>query len=242
MSERLSPKEIKQDIREDEFRSFVGRVFEKIEERPSIVVGTVLGVVALVLLITGAFAFTKSRANAANEQLAEALEIFSAPVIEEGEEAPATLGDTPTFATVEERRASAREALDKVSTGAPAKVAELLRADLALEEGDRETARRIWEEFLGSNGDHLVGLSVRLNLLHLDRVEGKAAEVAEKLQRELDSATKSMPEDVILYELAVTREALGESEVALELYQRIVDEYPESPYVGKARQMTTTAA
>ena len=241
MSERLSPKEIKQDIREDEFRSFVGTVFEKIEERPSLVVGTVLGVLGMVLLVTGGFAYSKSRAETANQRLAEVLEIFSAPVVEEGEEAaPATAG-SPTFATVEARRASAKEALENVSSGAAGDIADLLRADLALEEGDRSTARGIWEDFVESYGDHLLAVSVRLNLIHLDRAEGRSAEVAEELQRQLDSATKTLPEDVILYELALTREALGESEAALALYQRLVDEYPQSPYTGKARQMTTAA-
>jgi len=241
MSERLSRKEIKHDIREDEFRSFVAQVFEKIEEKPSLVIGTVVGIVAVTLLITGAFAFSKSRTEKANQNLAEALEIFQAPIVEEGEEATPADSNAPTFKSLEERRVSAREALEKVSSGAAGDVAELLRADLALEEGDRETARGIWESFVSSHGEHLLALSVRLNLIHLDRAEGQASSVAEELQQELDSTQKKLPEDVILYELALTREALGETEAALELYQRIVDEYPQSPYTGKARQMTTAA-
>lgn len=240
MSQRLSPKEIKHDIREDEFRSFVGRIFEKIEEKPSMVVGTLVGIVALVLLVTGAFAFSKSRAETANQNLAQALEIFAAPIVEEGEVAP-TDSASPTFNSLEERRASAREALEKVGSGVAGDVAGLLRADLALEEGDRETARGIWEDFISSQSEHLLALSTRLNLIHLDRAEGRAAKVAEELQQELDGAQKRLPEDVILYELALTREALGETAAALELYQRIVDEYPRSPYTGKARQMTTAA-
>jgi tetratricopeptide (TPR) repeat protein len=241
MSERLSQKEIKHDIREDEFRSFVGRVFEKIEEKPSLVFGTVAGIVAVILLVTGFLAFSKSRAETANQNLAEALEIIGAPIVEDGEEAAPTASDSPTFTSLEERRASAQVALDNVSSGAAAEVAELLRADLALEEGDRETARGIWENFVSSQGEHLLALSVRLNLIHLDRAEGQASKVAEELQQELNSTQKRLPEDVILYELALTREALGETEIALELYQRIVDEYPQSPYTGKARQMTTAA-
>ena len=238
MSERLTVKEIKQDIREDEFRSFVGRLFEKIEENPSAVVGSVVGIVALVLAVVGVFAFLDSRKANANEQLGEALRIFKAPIVEDGADPQAT---APSFATDDERRARAKEALAEVSSGDAAKVAQLLEADIALEEGDKETARKIWEDFLASNDDNLLSLSIRLNLIHLDRAEGRSAELANELQQELDGSQKSLPEDVLLYELARTREALGESDVALELYQRIVDEYPTSPYTAQARRMTTAA-
>ena len=238
MSERLTPKEIKHDIREDELTTFVGRVFEKIEENPRVVVGTVIGIIGLVLLVSGTLSFLDSRENRANERLAEALEVFNASIVED----TSATDEETTFATVDERRARAREALAEVKSGSSAEIADLLEADLALEEGDTATARDIWEDFLDNHSEHILAVSVRLNLIHLDRAEGKAGEVAETLQQELDSAVKPLPEDVLLFELAQTREALGETDAATELYQRILDEYPSSPYTAKARKKTTTAA
>ena len=82
-------------------------------------------------------------------------------------------------------------------------------------------------------------LSVRLNLIHLDRQNGRTQEVADQLQRELASASKTLPEDVILFELAQTLEALDQQDEALDLYQRILDEHPKSPYTADARRVTT---
>lgn len=238
MSKRLTPKEIKHDIREDEFRSFVSRAADKLQENPSLVVGAIAGILAVILIGVGVTTYLEAREEKANDLLTEALEIYRAPIIE----ADAKPDDPKerSFANEEERQARAKEALAKVGAGPASEVAELYLAEIALAEGDTETARKTWEKFLANNEDHILSLSVRLNLIQLDRDNGQEAEVAELLERELASSKKSMPEDVILYELAVTREALEQTDEAVELYQRILDEYPESPYTSKARQMTTS--
>lgn len=239
MSERLTRKEIKQDIREDEVQSFLINAIEKFQERPSFYVGILGALLALGVAIVGVVAFMDSRQDAANFELAKAMEVFDGQVVEEGTEPE---GSTPTFASDEERRAQAKAAFAEVSGGAAGDVAELYKAEMAIQEGDTATARTIWEGFLRDHSDHVLAVSVRINLIHLDRQEDRAEQVAAELQSELDSANKSLPEDVILFELAQTREALGEQEAAIELYQRILDEYPQSPYSADARRITTAAS
>lgn len=238
MSRRLTPKEIKHDIREDEFRSFVSRAADKLQENPSIVIGVIAGILAVILVGVGISTYLQTREEKANDLLTEALEIYRAPIVET--DAKPDDPDERSFASEEERRTRAKEALEKVSAGPAAEVADLYLAEIALTEGDTEAARKTWTKFLASNEDHILALSVRLNLIRLDRESGEVAEVADRLEQELASSKKTMPEDVILYELAVTREALEQQDEAVELYQRILDEYPESPYTAKARQMTTS--
>ncbi len=243
MSKRLTVKEIKHDIREDEIRTFLGHVFQTITEKPTLVLGIVAGVFAVALAIASVFAILDSRRQAAADKLSSAIEAYGAAV---GEEAAASDDpDAPSFATEEERRAESKEAFGEihgsVGAGAAGDVAALYLADIALAEGDAAAARKIWDEFLAGNADHILALSVRLNLIHLDRDSGRAAEVATELEEELATAAKTLPEDVILFELAATRDALGESEAAAELYQRILDEHPQSPYAAEARRMTTSA-
>ena len=243
MSDRLTRKEIKHQIREDGVRGALFRVFEYIAEKPGVVVGVVVGFLVLVLALVGGFAYFDSRAEKANEDLAQALKIAVAPVKEEG--ATPDDPDDPSFATEDERRASTREAFEQVRSNAGStvagEVAELYLADAAASEGDTETARRIWSTFLDSHDDHVLALSVRLNLIHLDRQNGRAQEVADELRSQLDSAEKPLPEDVLLYELAQTLETLDQRDEALDLYQRILDEHPKSPYTAEARQITTSA-
>lgn len=238
MSKRLTPKEIKHDIREDEFRSFVSRAADKLQENPSLVVGVIVGILAVILLGVGVTSFLEAREEKANNLLSEALDIYRAPIVET--DAKPDDPDEPSFSNEEERRVRAKEALAKVGAGPASEVAELYLAEIALAEGDTESARKAWEKFLANNDDHILSLSVRLNLIQLDRDSGQEAEVVELLERELASSKKTMPEDVILYELAVTKEALDQPDEAVDLYQRILDEYPESPYTSKARQMTTS--
>jgi tetratricopeptide (TPR) repeat protein len=242
MSKRLTAKEIKHDIREDEVRTFLTRIFETIQERPGLILAIVGGVVGLALLGSGAYAYLNSQREEANAKLAEAIEIYGAPVVEEG----ATPDDPeePSFASAEARRARAREAFEEVRSGLGAseagEVANVYLAEIALEEGDAAKAREIWESFLEKNEGHVLALSVRLNLIHLDRAEGRAEEVAERLRQELETVEKSMPEDVLLFELAQTLDQLDQDEEARITYQRILDEHPQSPYAARARQMTTS--
>ena len=242
MSKRLTAKEIKHDIREDEVRTFLSRIFLALEEHPNVVAGVLGGIVAVAILGSTTYAFLNNRQAAAHERLADAIKVHTAPIAET--DAQPDDPREPSFASAEERRERAQQALEDVGgigAGAAAEIADLLAADLAIEDGDTETARTIWEKFLAGNKDHLLAMSVRLNLIHLDRAEGKAEEVAAELEQELEDPSKRLPEDVILFELAQTREALGETEGALELYQRILDEHPTSPYTAPARQVVTTS-
>lgn len=244
MSTRLSPKKIKHDIREDEFRSFIVRAFDYCTENPMVVVQVVGGVLLLVLFATVGYSYMDSRKDTANEQLAEALKIFEAPILDEG--ATPDDEDNRSFANEEERNAKAKPMFEDVQgafgAGTAGDVAGLYLAQIEAANGNVDAARATWESFLKEHGDHILALSVRLNLLRHDRANGKAEAVADQLEQELASANKTLPEDVILFELAETRELLGDKEGALEIYQRIIDEHPQSPFVERARQLTTTSA
>lgn len=243
MSQRLTRKEIKHDIRDDEVRSVLVRVFEFMQERPNVVVSAVIGFVVLVVGVTALLSYLDSRGDQSSEELATALKIAAAPVRADG--ATPEDPEDPSFATEEAKRARAKEVFEGlrgVGSSIAGEVANLYLADVAASEGDTETARGIWQSFLAGHEDHALALSVRLNLIHLDRQNGRAQEVADELQRELDSATKTLPEDVILFELAQTLEALDQDDAAFELYQRILDEHPKSPYTADARRVTTAEA
>lgn len=237
MSRRLTRKEIKQDIRSDEVQSFLVRVFDRLQQNPSLVIGAVVGFVALVIAISGLLAYLSSRRSALNEELAQAIKIATAEVLEEG--ATPDDPDAPSFATREERRARAREAFEKVrGSGAVGAVAELQLARMAAEEGDTATAREIWREFLDDHEDHMLAVAVWTNLIHLDRQEGRAETLAAELEAELADDDRKRPEDLLLYELARTLETLDRDEEAAELYQRILDDHPQSPYAMRAQQAT----
>ena len=80
-------------------------------------------------------------------------------------------------------------------------------------------------------------MSTELNLLALDRQAGKLEEVKAGLEKQLEEgAQRTLPEDIVLYELAQTLEALGRSTEAQDTLQRLVDDHPRSPYSFEARR------
>ena len=78
--------------------------------------------------------------------------------------------------------------------------------------------------------------TARVNLYKLDREQGRGTELIGELQKMIEQADKPLPADVILYQLALTYEALGKSDDAKASWRRIVDEYPQSPYTADAQR------
>lgn len=234
MSDRLTRKEIKQ---QDQFQTTVGRVLEGIQTyRRQIAMAAVALVVILIAVVAVLF-WLDSREAAAQEVLTEALEATQAPV---GDEPPGLPDWIPTFDTEEARTARAVELFQQLiddygSTDAGA-VAHLYLGEIEAERGNTEAAREHWREFLdGVDDERMLAARARLNLISLDRQAGDDQAVIESLRAELESDDRTLPEDVILFELAETLEAAGQQEEADDLYQRLVDEHASSPYATVAR-------
>jgi tetratricopeptide (TPR) repeat protein len=115
-------------------------------------------------------------------------------------------------------------------------VASVYLAQIAMAENQPDRARELWNDFLEEHEEHLLAGQTRLNLLRLDRSQGKGEEVAQTLTAMLDETEPPLPMDVILNELAATQEQLGKKQEAIQSYQRIIDEFPQSPYAQEARQ------
>lgn len=239
MSKRLTRKQIKEDIRHDEVKTVLSTTYEQIRGHQRLAIGLAVTILAAGVGFAVVRAYMAHREEAAATELARAIRIFDAPIQEEG--AKPDDPQTPSFASEEKRDARAREALEAVGYGKARDVAGLYLADLAIREGDKATARKYWEGFLREHEDDILAVTVRLNLLRLDREEGKVEEVAKELEAELEKTDRALPEDVILFELAETLDALDRAEEAKGYYQRILDDYPQSPYSAKAREKTSSS-
>lgn len=241
MSDRLTRKEIKRDIREDEIALFIHRVFEWVGDNArKLVFGGIAIVVAAIVAVI-ASALLSNQREAAADALAEALDTFRAPI--EGEPPPpddtVAVPDVEPYASEEERRAKALEQFEavhgKLGGGASRDVAGLFLADIAAESGEIDRAKALWETFANDHRGHMLGIAARLNLISLARQEGEGEALAAELRDELERGNPSLPEDILLFELARTLENLGRNEEARTYYQKIVDEHASSPYAADAR-------
>lgn len=232
----------RREMKRDEVAEALGRTVEYSRSHLQTLV-IAAGVVVLIALVAVAVWIWRAGAVArTNEELVEALEVYEAPVVEEGE---ALEGDQPgdptepTFPSVEARRERAVELFEEVrrGSGGAADVALVYLGQLAADAGDTAAAREHWREFVDQHEGHVLAGSVRVSLIGLDRAEGEAERVASELEAMMDVTPEQrpLPGDVVLYELGKTYEALGRTEDAESVYQRLIEEYPRSAYVGEAR-------
>lgn len=235
MSDRLS----RQEIKRDEFVEALERSASFMERNTR---ALIIGAVALLVALAAAFGtywWMEAREAKAAEALSEALEVSRAPV---GQDAAPADWDGPVFADVAERRARSRElftALQEEYSGSDAAdVAIVYLAQIAAEEGDPERARNLWHSFLEEHDDHVLSGQVRVNLIHLDREQGRGEELVQELENLLTMTPEDrfLPGDVVLWELARTYEEMGRSDEAQDTYRRLTEEYPTSAYAAPARQ------
>ena len=236
MSQRLSRKEIKHEIRDDAFHQSVERSYDYVVSHRRNLILAIAGAVLLAAGIAGWRAWSLHQESEAGTLLGRATLVLQAPVsaTEPRPDDPVA----PSFPDEKSRDARGRELLERLREEYPrtaaAEVAAVQLGRLRLEAGDEAGARELWEGFLEDHEGHLISGAVRVSLLDLDRRSGKAEQVATQLQEWLDGNDKPLPEDVLLYELATTHEQLGKTEEARAAYQRIAAEYPDSPFAAKA--------
>ena len=234
MNQRLTRKEIKRD----DFASAMGRGVEYAGSHVRPILYGVLGVLLLAALGVGLYFWRVRQAQEAGQALGQAAKVFQAQVVATG----ATPNDpvAPTFPTEEARRAAAKKAMEKVhndyGSSDAADVAGLYLAQIASQEGKLAEARKLWQGFVDEHPKHMLAAEARLNLLYLDRQQGKAEEVVKELRALLEKGDSPLPQDVLLHELGATLEQVKRPQEAAQAYQRILDEFPQSPYRQEAQQ------
>jgi tetratricopeptide (TPR) repeat protein len=232
MKHHLSRKEMKRD----EVREVLGKGVEYVRDHERLavyIVGGLLGLLLVAALVV--FALDRREASAA-EDLTQALRIYSAKV-DPLDPAPDDR-EKPRFATDKERLDKAKAAFEELRGGTAAgQVANVYLGEIAAREGDVETARKLWTEYLEKNPDTALAVTAELNLLGLDRQAGKLEEVKTDLEKQLaESSSRTLPEDVVLYQLAQTLDELGRASEAQETLQRLIDDHPRSPFAFEARR------
>jgi tetratricopeptide (TPR) repeat protein len=230
MSQRLSRKELKRDR--------VGEVLSRAMVYLSghlKLAGLVLGGLALVLLIgLGIDRMMGGRQDVASDALASAIETLNAPLI--GDLPPGADSGAASHATASARRQAAlaefEAVVEKYGRSKKARIARSYIAVLHHESGEYDQARTLWQEL--AKGDDVLAAQAELNLLTLDRQEGRGAEAETRLLELLDGGKGALPQDVVLYQLAVIQEELGKSEESLQTFRRLSEEHPTSVHAAEA--------
>jgi len=217
MGRRITRKQLKQD----EFISTADSMVHWViaNWRPF-----VFGLAALCVVIVAWWAGTRwtgSRADRASYLLHQA----SAAV-----DAAAQGGD------VAAAEAKLQEVIDRYGRSEQADMARVLKARLRIDRNDLDGARALLVEVSERRGGDAIGRVATLDLVHIQVAAGQASEVAPQLEAMVSGEDVRLPRDVALYELGQLFVATEDPVRARSYYQRLVDEFPESPYRAQASQ------
>jgi TolA-binding protein len=116
-----------------------------------------------------------------------------------------------------------------------ADVAKLYLARIALSRGQTDEARSVFVDLSQKRGNDVIGRLATLDLVDLRVASGQVEEVAGELEAMIVSQDGGLPRDAALYKLGEVFVTSGDPERARTYFERLVEEFPESPYLMNAR-------
>lgn len=227
MAQKLSRK----DLKRNDLADTMGRTVDYVSHHKRGVT-EVIAIGAGVLVLAAAFvAFRAYRENEAGRELSAALAALDAPLAgqPQAETAPRT------YATAAERDREADGHLHKAaqSRGTTAgKAASVILA--ARDPKTPDAADRLARA--ARSGKAEVAAAAELDEARLLAAQGKTAEAIDRLKRGIESSDSAAPKDAMMFVLGEIYEKSGASADARATYQRLVSDYPNSPYRADARQ------
>jgi len=226
MSRRLTREEIKKD----EVRDTLASLFLYLESHVKQILAGVAALIVLAVIGTGIYLYMQKREVRAQEALAALLPPAPGP---DGTTEAESLPSSERVTRLEELR-------DDFGGTDAARIGTGYMGGILAANGEIESARELWKEYLDGGDSDVLSASVQINLWEADRREGKAQEVSDDLQRRLQGDS-GLPADLILYQLAVTYDSLDDAVQAADTWERLLDEYPASPWAAEARRRTAQA-
>jgi len=224
MARRITRKQLKQS---DEFVSTVDSIMEWLTDNWRPIAGVIgaICVVALVWWMVGKW--SESRVDDASFALQHAITVY------EGEDAAGQLEPAGDPAAAE---AELLDVIEHYGKTDQADMARIYLARISFDRGDVDTARDLLVDLSSRHRDDAIGRLATLDLIHIRIAAGQATEVAAELESMVVGTSSRLPRDVALYELGQLYMAEQKPGQAGEYFEKLVEEFPESPYNRLARQ------
>jgi predicted negative regulator of RcsB-dependent stress response len=225
MARRITRKQLKQS---DEFVSTMDMVVEWMMDNWRPIVGAFGGVCAIALIWWVVGLWQHSRAEDASYALQHAVATY------EGE--ASTTGQLQPAGDPEAAKAELLDVIDRYGTTDQADMARIYLARIHLDQGETDAARDLLVGLAAQHRDDAIGRLATLDLIHLRIAAGQATEVAAELEAMVVGSDPRLPRDVALYELGQLYLAEQDPVQAGDYFRMLIEEFPESPYNGLARQ------
>jgi TolA-binding protein len=229
----------RQHLKDNEIANLTMSARRAIEERGSQMLPIVIGVVVVLALGGGYYAYRSSVAAKADALLADAMKLDDARI------GPPAAPGTPgagglTFATERERHQAALTKFKVVADEYPSTNAGLFAryreaaAFMAL--GSTDSAAKSFQEVIDRGGDSIYARMARLGLAEVQAQTGKYDEAIATFKELSQQKDGPLPVDGVLIRLGRTYLEAGKKAEAEQVFNQIVNEFPDSPFSGDARR------
>jgi TolA-binding protein len=230
-------------LKENELTHAIAGATERLQENRS-TISLVGGLILLALVVGGGYwAWTARSENRAQMLLGDALVIAQAPV---QEAKPGAKPEAGTYSTVQARAEAALAKFTEVFNAYPstdAGIAARYHAAGALGMLGRhaEAATRYQEVVDRAGANSFYGRVGQLGVIEantLAKQYDRAITVAQALVN--NTTDETMPRDALLLELGRVQAAAGKKAEAKQTLDKVIAEFPESPYVEEAKKILSS--
>jgi TolA-binding protein len=232
----------RQHLKENELRAFAIQAREALEARRRETTALISVAVIVAAAAIGYFAWREHVQTQAHALLAQAMATEDARV--GPPPAPGTPAAGLYFPTERER---AQAALTKFKIAADAYpstdagiYARYQQAATALSLGDTKGAMSAYQEVIDKAGSGFYGQMARLGLAEAQARAGQYDQAITTFKDMAQRKDGPLPIDGILMQLGRTYLEAGKRADAQQTFNRLVEEYPDSPYTGDARKELET--
>jgi TolA-binding protein len=225
-------------LKENELQTFARQAREAYEQkkRETVMLVSVVAVVGAIAVVY--VAWRERVQNKAHTLLADAVVVLEAPV--SPPPAPGQPQQGLRFATERER---AQAALTKLKTAADAYpstdaglYARFQEGVTYMALGNPTQAAAAYQQVIDRDGNGIYGQMARLGLAEAQARSGQYDQAIKTFQEMSQRKDGPLPVDGILMQLARTYLDAGKRAEAQQTFNRIVEEFPDSPYNGDAKR------
>jgi predicted negative regulator of RcsB-dependent stress response len=230
-------------LKENEFAVRAAWVFEQITTNRTRILAIVGGIVVVAAVVAGYFYFRSRAADQASAVLGAAVAIQQATIAP-----PSTIPGAQqvpgTYPTAEARAAASAAALQKVIDAYPSDetgtAARYFLGTTHLSVGRGAEAEKAFADASAGGGTSLYAEMAQMGRVQAMVVQGKYDDAIKGLTDLSAKRDSKLPIDGVLIELARVCRKAGKLQEARAAFKRVVDEFPESMFVGEARQQLAT--
>ena len=226
----MAKKMTRKQLKRNDLAETMGRTVDYVSHHRRGVTEGIVAAAVLAVLVAGFFVLRGYRESRAGRELSAGLAAIDTPLAG----TPAAAGAPKPFANAAERDKEVelhlKKAADHPGTAA-GQAAILILASRGKTPNPVESFSRA-----ARDGKAEVAAAAELDAARLLASQGKKNEAIDRLKRAIESPVSAAPKDALLFALGEIYEDSGSASDAHATFQRLITDYPNSPYRNDARQ------